>query len=504
MNKGIWIVFASALLAPAQTRVDLRTQTKSVDFSAAQNTKPMKTGSALPTTCAPGDMFLLLSAPTGQNVYACATANNWAQQGGVTGIQGVTFQTNGTVSGSRPVENLLSGTGILNVVSDDGSRINVQHIIDSAVVETKGSEQSGRVLLCTSASASASTYRCAMSPTLATYTTGMLVHWRPDVSATGGAITLNVDALGAIPVTLQDGTSNPGAGVLTAGSLYEVWYDGTLFRLVSTAGVAGPAGPTGVTGATGATGPTGTTGATGAIGPAGPTGTTGVTGAIGPAGPTGTTGVTGATGPAGLTGSTGSTGATGTTGASGATGPTGPTGPAGPGTATLARTLQLPIGGYYDAGSGIYYGLGTSGTGVTNTRWSGYLAAPSMANTGSPAAQWVIRIPAEWDSSKATGLLLTVTDPSFNGGSVRFNFSGQCVATGSTVPSPPYSNTANTGAVTFAATGRVLGASNSSLPMTGCAVDSLLLIQLTRDNTVSGNTPGGVPLVALSLTYFSI
>jgi hypothetical protein len=68
----------------AQTQVDLRTQTKSVDFSAATSTKPMQTGTSLPATCSIGAMFLNSSAPAGQNVYACTAVNAWTLQGGAT------------------------------------------------------------------------------------------------------------------------------------------------------------------------------------------------------------------------------------------------------------------------------------------------------------------------------------------------------------------------------------------------------------------------------------
>jgi hypothetical protein len=65
-----------------QTLVDLRTQSKSVDFSAAGSTKPMQTGSSLPSTCAVGQFFFLTTAPAGSNVYACNPANTWAVEGG--------------------------------------------------------------------------------------------------------------------------------------------------------------------------------------------------------------------------------------------------------------------------------------------------------------------------------------------------------------------------------------------------------------------------------------
>ena len=76
------VVAAVAGYGMAQTQVDLRTQSKSVDFSAASSTKPMQTGTSLPTTCSIGAMFLNTTAPAGQNLYACTAVNTWSLQGG--------------------------------------------------------------------------------------------------------------------------------------------------------------------------------------------------------------------------------------------------------------------------------------------------------------------------------------------------------------------------------------------------------------------------------------
>ena len=77
-------LFLPALFVAAglgQTSVDLRTQSKSVDFSGAASTKPMQTGSSLPATCAVGQFFFLTNAPAGSNVYACNPANTWTVEG---------------------------------------------------------------------------------------------------------------------------------------------------------------------------------------------------------------------------------------------------------------------------------------------------------------------------------------------------------------------------------------------------------------------------------------
>src|SRR6266508_3400974 len=100
-------------------------------------------------------------------------------------------------------------------------------------MQTQPGEQSGRALLCASASGSSRNYRCSLNPTLGAYTAGMALHWKPDVSGAGGPTTLNVDTLGAAPVKLRDGASDPAATDIAAGELYDIWYDGARVRLMA-------------------------------------------------------------------------------------------------------------------------------------------------------------------------------------------------------------------------------------------------------------------------------
>ena len=72
---------SSASQTTAQTRVDLKTQSKSVDFSGASSTKPMRLGASLPATCSAGELFFLTSGSPGANVYLCPTANVWTPAG---------------------------------------------------------------------------------------------------------------------------------------------------------------------------------------------------------------------------------------------------------------------------------------------------------------------------------------------------------------------------------------------------------------------------------------
>jgi len=93
---SIVYIFACTLSSFAQTQLDLRTQGKNVDFSAASSTRPMKTGASLPGTCNPGELFFLTTAQPGVNVYGCAAANIWNPEGSGGSVYSVSGKT-GTV-----------------------------------------------------------------------------------------------------------------------------------------------------------------------------------------------------------------------------------------------------------------------------------------------------------------------------------------------------------------------------------------------------------------------
>jgi hypothetical protein len=185
------------------------------------------------------------SVPAANDCAKFDTNGNLTTNGAACGSGGggaVTIESNGTAIGTRGILNVVPGTGISTFISDTGSQINIQQTIDSAVVQTLANQQSGQSLLCPSASSSGSTYTCSMSPSLTVYSTGMLVNWRPDLNAAGGPTTLNIDALGAKPIKLNDGTTDPSSTDIVAGRLYLLWYDGTLMRIQSGAVIGGGSG----------------------------------------------------------------------------------------------------------------------------------------------------------------------------------------------------------------------------------------------------------------------
>ena len=72
---------------------------------------------------------------------------------------------------------------------------------------------------------------CNLVPTLTEYKTGLMVNITPILINTGSA-TLNIDGLGAVPITRLGG-ANLLPGDLLPGSVVTLAYDGTLFQLLS-------------------------------------------------------------------------------------------------------------------------------------------------------------------------------------------------------------------------------------------------------------------------------
>src|ERR1700690_1303434 len=85
----------------AQTQIDLRTQSKAVDFSAAASTQPAKKGTTLPGTCVAGEQFFKTDATAGQNLYLCAAANTWSQSGQIPATVAATNQSNTYTTGTQ-------------------------------------------------------------------------------------------------------------------------------------------------------------------------------------------------------------------------------------------------------------------------------------------------------------------------------------------------------------------------------------------------------------------
>lgn len=181
------------------------------------------------------------TAPSsGQTLVWNGSAARWEPQtmsGGGGGGGPVTIQVGGGTVGTQNTLSFLGGAGATVVGSDTGTAVQIQYLSDTAVLQTKSVAQSGAGAYCLSASASQTAYSCALSPTLSAYTTGMVVNWRPDTNNSVGA-TLDVDALGAVPLRKANG-ANISSGDAVANQLYAMWFDGTGFRIMSDGGSGG-------------------------------------------------------------------------------------------------------------------------------------------------------------------------------------------------------------------------------------------------------------------------
>ncbi len=118
--------------AYGQTLINLGTQGRNIDFSNAPSTRPEKTGTALPATCNPGELFFNTAAVAGQNLYGCAATNSWTLLGSASGLtdpgsNGVIVRTgpNTTVAVPAPTGTIVgtSDTQILSNKTIDASEI---------------------------------------------------------------------------------------------------------------------------------------------------------------------------------------------------------------------------------------------------------------------------------------------------------------------------------------------------------------------------------------------
>src|SRR5580700_9991253 len=87
------VLLAGLPMLSAQTLVDLRTQSKSIDFSSAASTKPFQTGTTLPSSCSVGATFFNSAASAGHNLFGCSATNTWTLLGANLWFGGGAFNT---------------------------------------------------------------------------------------------------------------------------------------------------------------------------------------------------------------------------------------------------------------------------------------------------------------------------------------------------------------------------------------------------------------------------
>ena len=70
------LLVGATVVCQGQVRVDLRTQSRNVDFGQAASTRPFQTGAVLPVTCQQGEVYYLTTAAVGQNVHLCQASGS--------------------------------------------------------------------------------------------------------------------------------------------------------------------------------------------------------------------------------------------------------------------------------------------------------------------------------------------------------------------------------------------------------------------------------------------
>lgn len=157
----------------------------------------------------------------------------------------------GTTISSSAFNNTMTdfATGLTNTITRDGQSPATANIpfggykitgLGSGTARTDGMSfgqaQDGAHAYLTSVSGTDTITASLSTPTLAAYATGMEVRF-VSAGANTGAVTLNVNSLGAKAVT-KEGTTALVAGDIPSGAVVTAVYDGTRFQLTNIGGFA--------------------------------------------------------------------------------------------------------------------------------------------------------------------------------------------------------------------------------------------------------------------------
>ena len=236
---GAGLVLAT-LITPTvrgQTQVDLSTQGKNIDFSAAPSTRPVKTGSVFPSTCQTGSMFFKTDAPSGANLYGCTATSVWTLLSGGSSGAGDTNCVASNVGGSLQISipcvvwlgttsYTLAGSASFTPVSGTGT---ARFYLSAAGVFTAGSDAAGSCNSSCAYAAGVPVYPVDAVPLAhASITNGVLGSITDDrgpergspveagpgvlIGVTGGVTTISAQQ------PLTGSTSNIGGAALGAGA----------------------------------------------------------------------------------------------------------------------------------------------------------------------------------------------------------------------------------------------------------------------------------------------
>lgn len=99
-SAPITVAFRTVILTAIWLITGFHSELRSQNGSTGVWTTSVKVATNLPGACSPGEMLFLLTAPPGQNVYGCASSNQWVLESASPQTPG--GPTAGTGSGSGP------------------------------------------------------------------------------------------------------------------------------------------------------------------------------------------------------------------------------------------------------------------------------------------------------------------------------------------------------------------------------------------------------------------
>lgn len=241
-QKSLVLIFAAVSIAAAQTKIDLRTQGKSVDFSAATSTKPSKTGTAFPATCSIGETFFKTDAVAGANLYGCTATNIWTVQSlsslpAVGGNANKILSNGGTTADWRALNGDISGAPdsvAVNAIRGRAVSItapsNTQVLTwNSSTSQWEPQNQTG------SGGANAVQFQGRNFAATAPADTQVIcwdatgASWKPCVAASGGGGATAVSQLTDLKTTRTSGTAlSVATGVIVVGGISYLIPSGTV------------------------------------------------------------------------------------------------------------------------------------------------------------------------------------------------------------------------------------------------------------------------------------
>ena len=201
------VLLATVGSSHAQTLINLGTQSRNIDFTGVQTTRPVKTGSSLPTTCSTGEFFFNTSASAGQNLYSCLS-NSWSNVGATSALQDP--GSNGIVKRTAPNTTVAVPAPSGTIVGTTDTQTLTNKSIDASEI-TSGTVSAGRMPALsgdvTSTAGSTATVLSSVNSTPGSF--GDATH----------AVQLTVDAKGRVTGVSQVAiTGTGGTGLTTVNS----------------------------------------------------------------------------------------------------------------------------------------------------------------------------------------------------------------------------------------------------------------------------------------------